>query len=323
MIATADAEKFEDGYSTPADIAELEMMAKREILESKVPAPRGRAFLAYRAQDRERINTFIEKAKKLNPNLDFIDFSLKVHFKNENANYVRSCISMRIKNSSNFLVFIGDTTHDCEWIIWEIGEGLRLGKDVIAIKLRDDSRLKIPKIIKERKIRPVSLEDKDISRIVHEINKKSSQIFYNNSLKDNGMARREKVLFISMHSSARSQMAVGLLRSLYGDRYKAFSAGIDPKNLDPRAVLVMAERGIDISKQESRHLKEYWGQEFDTVVKVRDLEKEPCVLFPSGKRATHKGLLNPANVEGTEEEKTDAFRKARDELERWIVETFG
>ena len=323
MIAIADTEKIGEGYCRPADIIELEMMAKREILDSKVPAPRGRAFMVYRAVDRERIRSFIERAKKTNPHIDFLDFSLKVHFKNENAKYVRSCISMRIKSSQTVLIFIGDTTHDCEWIIWEIEEGLRLGKDVIAIKLRDDSRLKVPKILKDHRIRPVCLDDKYISGIAQEITKGSSQIFYNNSLKGIDMARREKVLFISMHGSARSQMAVGLLRSLYDDRYRAFSAGIVPKDLDPLAVIVMAEKGIDISKQESKHLKDYWGQEFDTVVKVRDLNKEPCVLFPSGKRATHKGLFNPAEVAGTEEEKMEAFRKARDELEKWIVETFG
>lgn len=129
-------------------------------------------------------------------------------------------------------------------------------------------------------------------------------------------------MFLSAHNSARSQMAEGLLRHLYGDCYLAYSAGVDPAEVDPLTVEVMAERGIDVSRQKSKSLKELWGTAFDVVAKIRDWDKEPCPFFPQGKRRAHKPLEDPLVAEGAEERML-ALRAARDDLESWIVETFG
>jgi arsenate reductase len=136
------------------------------------------------------------------------------------------------------------------------------------------------------------------------------------------MSRKEKVLFLSAHNSARSQMAEALLSHLYGDRYLAYSAGVDPRDVDPLTVEVMAERGIDVSRQSSKSMKELWGTAFDVVAKIRDWDIEPCPFFPAGKRRAHKDLADPLAVEGLEERRR-ALSEARDDLERWIVEAFG
>ncbi len=136
------------------------------------------------------------------------------------------------------------------------------------------------------------------------------------------MSNKEKVIFLSAHNSARSQMAEGLLRHLYGDRYVARSAGVDPREVDPLAVEVMAERGIDISKQRSKSSKALWRTAFDVVAKIRDFDSEPCPLFPSGRWRAYIPLKDPLTVADAEERKL-VLRAARDDLERWIVEIFG
>jgi arsenate reductase len=136
------------------------------------------------------------------------------------------------------------------------------------------------------------------------------------------MSRKEKVIFLSAHNSARSQIAEGLLRHLYGDRYVARSAGVDPREVDPLAVEVMAERGINISQQRSKSSKALWRTAFDVVAKIRDFDSEPCPLFPSGRWRAYIPLKDPLTVEDTEARRR-ALRAARDNLEAWIVEIFG
>jgi|GEM_PF-3402865 len=108
-----------------------------------------------------------------------------------------------------------------------------------------------------------------------------------NDLKDNDLKRnelkdrevhREKVLFLCSHNSARSQMAEGLLKAMYGDRYDVYSAGIKATSVDPRAIKVMKEIGIDISGQRSKGMEEYSGILFDLVVTVCDKARETCPL---------------------------------------------
>jgi len=117
-------------------------------------------------------------------------------------------------------------------------------------------------------------------------------------------------------------MAEGLLRHLYGDRYLAYSAGVDPRDVDPLVVDVMAEKGIDISRQRSKSTKVLWRTSFDVVAKIRDMDREPCPLFPSGRWRAMMLLKDPLTVEDAEERRR-VLREARDELERWIVEAFG
>ena len=90
---------------------------------------------------------------------------------------------------------------------------------------------------------------------------------------------KEKVLFLCFHNSARSQMAEGLLRDLYGDRYEVYSAGVKATQVDQRAVKVMKEIGIDISRQHSKRIDEYRSVLFDLAVTVCDKAKEACPSY--------------------------------------------
>lgn len=134
---------------------------------------------------------------------------------------------------------------------------------------------------------------------------------------------KQKVLFICMHNSARSQMAEGFLRAFYGHRYDAYSAGIQPTEVNPYAIKVMDELGIDISNHRSKSIEEFHGTIFDYVVSVCDTSKETCPLFPGGKIYLHKRFIDPSNYVGTEEEKLRVFRIVRDEIKDWIHKTFG
>jgi arsenate reductase len=141
-----------------------------------------------------------------------------------------------------------------------------------------------------------------------------------------------KVIFICYHNSARSQMAEGLLRALYGDRYEANSAGIEATLVDPRAVKVMNEIGIDISNQHSKKIYEYRGILFDLAVTVCDKAKEACPICGIGlkapgtaiaaKKTIHKTFKDPSTAEGSEEEQLNVFRQVRDEITNWIEQTF-
>jgi arsenate reductase len=134
---------------------------------------------------------------------------------------------------------------------------------------------------------------------------------------------KKKVLFICTHNSARSQMAEGLMRTLYPDRYEAYSAGTEPSGLNLLAVKVMAEIGIDISSHRSKRLDEFLDMKFDYVITVCDQAKQFCPFFPGGKEFMHKGFEDPAAFTGREDEKITIFSRVRDEIRDWIVETFG
>ncbi|MBC7098625.1 arsenate reductase ArsC [Candidatus Bipolaricaulota bacterium] len=135
--------------------------------------------------------------------------------------------------------------------------------------------------------------------------------------------RKKKVLFICTHNSARSQMAEGLMNARFGDRYEAKSAGIEPSGVHPLAIRAMAELGIDISGHRSKSIEEFLGEEFDYVVTVCDHAKETCPFFPGARKYLHAGFPDPAVFEGTEEERLAAFRRVRDEIARWLGQTFG
>lgn len=134
---------------------------------------------------------------------------------------------------------------------------------------------------------------------------------------------KKKVLFICTHNSARSQMAEGLVNARYGDRFEAYSAGIEPTRVHPLAIKVMAELGIDISHHRSKSIEEFLGQEFDYVVTVCDHAKETCPFVPGAKEYLHAGFPDPAAAEGTEEERLAAFRQVRDAISAWLEKTFG
>ncbi len=134
---------------------------------------------------------------------------------------------------------------------------------------------------------------------------------------------KEKVLIICYHNSSRSQMAEGLLKTLYNEYYEVYSAGSDPSIVNHYAIKVLAELDVDISNNRSKSLKEFEGLEFDYVVTVcGGFEAAACPFFPGGKKYLHQSFEDPAAVKGTDQDKTEAFRRSRDEIKEWIKETF-
>jgi hypothetical protein len=148
------------------EIERLEEMAREEIREAQDPVPRRRAFLIFRVGDTDQVQAFCSLAKEADPHLDFIDFALKVHFKTENAEYVRHCIKRRIEACSAVILFIGKTTHDCEWVDWEVREGLRMKKPLIAVRLNDKPSLRVPKVLKEHRINPLPCSNDEIRQMI-------------------------------------------------------------------------------------------------------------------------------------------------------------
>ncbi|UCC41439.1 MAG: arsenate reductase ArsC [Candidatus Aminicenantes bacterium] len=134
---------------------------------------------------------------------------------------------------------------------------------------------------------------------------------------------RKKVLFVCTHNSARSQMAEGLLNSLYGDRYQACSAGTEPSVLNLYAIQVMAEIGIDISKNRSKSINEFMKEKFDYVITVCDHANETCPFFPGGMKRLHRGFEDPASFKGIEADTLSVFRRIRNEIKEWIKKQFG
>jgi thioredoxin type arsenate reductase len=136
-----------------------------------------------------------------------------------------------------------------------------------------------------------------------------------------GTVQKLKVLFLCTGNSCRSQMAEGWTRHLRGDAIEAYSAGVEPHGLDPRAVQVMAEAGVDISGQRSKHVRELQDVAFDYVVTVCDQARESCPLFPGRTKVLHMGFEDPprlAENSRTEEEALNHYRRVRDEIRTFI-----
>ncbi len=129
---------------------------------------------------------------------------------------------------------------------------------------------------------------------------------------------RQRVLFLCTHNSARSQMAEGLLRTLGGDRFAAFSAGTEATRVRPQAIAVMREVGIDISGQTSKTLEQYLGEAFDAVITVCDDANETCPVFLGAKRRQHWSFPDPSQATGTDEAQLDVYRRVRDAIRERI-----
>jgi arsenate reductase len=134
------------------------------------------------------------------------------------------------------------------------------------------------------------------------------------------MEKKLNVLFLCTGNSCRSQMAEGWARHLKGGQIEAFSAGIIPTCLNQTAVEVMAEAGVDISKQISKHVSDLPGIDFDYVVTVCDNAREHCPVFPAECKMVHKSFADPSFFIGTREQVLKAFRKTRGDI-RAFVET--
>ena len=127
-----------------------------------------------------------------------------------------------------------------------------------------------------------------------------------------------KILFLCTGNACRSQMAEGWARHLKGDVIDAYSAGISPAGLSSRATEVMAEAGVDISQQYSKHMDDLGGIDFDYVITLCNNARELCPTFPGKAKMIHKGFDDPTFTFGTEKQAMDAFRITRDKIKAFI-----
>lgn len=134
---------------------------------------------------------------------------------------------------------------------------------------------------------------------------------------------KKTVLFLCTHNSARSQMAQGILKKLYGNKFKVYSAGTEPSRVNPFAIKAMQDIGMDISDHKSKSVACYKDMHIDYVVTVCDSAKESCPTMPGAKRNIHKGFRDPSQFRGKDEEILTGFRAVRDEIQEWIKDEFS
>jgi arsenate reductase (thioredoxin) len=157
--------------------------------------------------------------------------------------------------------------------------------------------------------------------------------------------QKQKVLFYCRRNAARSQMAEAFLKLFFPDGYEAHSAGIMATDIHPTVKVVMAEIGIDLSGQRSKNIEEFVGTKFDCVALVCGGPPEECPFlhrarealhckgcqgccrffpfFPSGTKMLHAHFEDPTGFESLNDEALDSFRKIRDDIKGWVIETFG
>ena len=134
--------------------------------------------------------------------------------------------------------------------------------------------------------------------------------------------KRRKVMFICTGNSCRSQIAEGLLRDKYNDKFEVYSAGNKPSKLHPAATKVMEEWGININNQKSEHIRNYTDKNLDILITVCDNAKNNCPIFPNVKINIHWNIKDPFNGWSSSPEKLAPYRKTRDELKKRIDELF-
>jgi arsenate reductase (thioredoxin) len=132
---------------------------------------------------------------------------------------------------------------------------------------------------------------------------------------------KHRVLFLCTGNSARSQMAEAFLRKYGTDRFDAYSAGLEPKEINPLTIQVMQEAGIDISGQHSKGIGEYMGKVlFQYLITVCDEAEKNCPrTWPGVNQRMHWSFEDPAKFEGSEEQKLAKFREVRDLIEQRII----
>jgi arsenate reductase (thioredoxin) len=130
-----------------------------------------------------------------------------------------------------------------------------------------------------------------------------------------------KILFLCTGNSCRSQMAEGWARELKGDCIEPYSAGIVAHGLNPCAVKVMSEAGVDISGQRSKTLAELPSKDFDCVITLCDDAQQNCPIFPGKAKVVHVGFDDPPRLAAQvsdEQQRLDIYRRVRDEIEAFV-----
>jgi arsenate reductase len=134
---------------------------------------------------------------------------------------------------------------------------------------------------------------------------------------------KKRILFLCTANSCRSQMAEGIANHFWGDRLEAFSAGTQASFVNPTAIAVLKEIGIDISKHRSKNLSEFDGQTFDDVITLCGEANETCPLYSGGRKKTHIGFDDPAQAKGSNEEVLSEFRRVRDDIKEKLTAFFS
>jgi arsenate reductase len=133
---------------------------------------------------------------------------------------------------------------------------------------------------------------------------------------------KKRALFLCTANSCRSQMAEGIVNHFLGDRLAAFSAGTMATFVNPRAIAVLGEMGVDISGHRSKSLAEFENESFDYVITLCGSANENCPLFFGGVERIHIGFDDPAGANGSEEEIMNEFRRVRDEIKARLLAFF-
>ncbi len=134
--------------------------------------------------------------------------------------------------------------------------------------------------------------------------------------------RKIKILFLCTGNSCRSQIAEGWAKHLKDDQIEAYSAGIETHGLNPNAVKVMAEAGVDISNHKSENVQDYLNLDLDYVITVCGHAHETCPIFPGKAKVIHRGFDDPpflAKSVDSEEEKLNIYRRVRDEIRDFVM----
>jgi arsenate reductase len=133
----------------------------------------------------------------------------------------------------------------------------------------------------------------------------------------------KKVLFVCVHNSARSQMAEAFLKQMAGGRFAVESAGLEPGKLNPLAIEVMKEVGIDVSQNKTKSVFDFYkaGKQYDYVITVCDESQSgACPVFPGKGERLHWGFDDPSGFQGTWEEKIEKTREVRDKIKLRVIE---
>ena len=133
----------------------------------------------------------------------------------------------------------------------------------------------------------------------------------------------KNILVLCTGNSCRSQIAEGYLSYFAGDKATIYSAGIETHGVNPKAIQVMAEDGIDISKHTSNNVDEYVDIPFDYVITVCDNAKENCPYFPTQAQKFHYNFPDPAKAKGDATEVMDEFRRVRDLIKTYAKDFVG
>lgn len=152
-----------------SSIDELEGIARGELRRG-ASGPRRKVFISFASEDLDKKRLFVGQAKNENSELDFMDFSLKVPFNSENADYIKRGIRERISQSSVTVVLVTDSTHRSDWVNWEISESIRQNKGVVVVNHRSGTSTGMPSSVNQNRdrVRVVSWNHQEINNAIQQ-----------------------------------------------------------------------------------------------------------------------------------------------------------